>query len=75
MMSGGALVIFRAPSSTVVSLAAAWALSLLVALAAVLAASARSTGSWMPARIRSTPSCVYQIVSVSSSANRRMNMR
>ena len=74
-MSGGALVIFRVPFSTVLSLAAAWALSLLVALAAVRAASARSTGSWMPSRMRSTPSCVYQIVSVSSSANRRMNMR
>ena len=75
MTRGGAPVILRSPSSTVVSLAAAWALSRLVALAAVLAASARSTGSWMPARIRSTPSCVYQIVRVSSSANRRMNVR
>ena len=74
-MSGGELVIRLSPSTTVLSLAAAWALSRLVALAAALAASARRTGSWMPSRIRSTPSCVYQMVSVSSSANRRMKVR
>ena len=73
--SGGCGTMVRFPSCTTVSLAAAWAALRLVARAAVLCASARSTGSWMPARILSALICVYQVVSVSMLANRRMKSR
>ena len=75
MTSGGWGRIIRRSPSTTVSLAAAWALSRLVALAAPRCASALSTGSWMPSMILSTLSCVYQVLSVSISEKRRMKAR
>ncbi len=65
----------RRPSSTNVSLEAAWAALRLVARAAVFRASALSTGSWMLSMILSAFICVYQVVSVSMPANRRMKSR
>ncbi len=65
--SGGCGTMIRFPSCTTVSLAAAWAAVAAGRRAAVLAASARITGSWMPAMTLSAFICVYQVVSVSIS--------